>query len=163
MRVQRILISVLLASAPAVAGVGLGAIATPPKREATLEQAAQLLAPRENPAAKLPTDLVDPFNPPGFGATHPVGKPGEKGHTATSDREILENIAAQIRPSGMLMFNDNPLLLFREKKLKVGDTLTISFEGTDYVVVITDIEKTSFKIRFNREEVTRPIKPGKAP
>ncbi|HUJ42858.1 MAG TPA: hypothetical protein VLW52_04535 [Opitutaceae bacterium] len=165
MKFHRFLIFVLAASAPVFVGVAQGAVANenPPKREATLEQAAELLAPRENPAAKLPAELVDPFNPPGFGAAHAGGKPGEKGHIPVSDREILENIATRITPSGMVMFNDNPLLLFREKKLKVGDTLTITFEGTDYVVVITEIEATSFKIRLNREEVTRPIKPGKAP
>ena len=163
MRTHRILISILAMSAPVFIGVGRGAVANPPKREATLELAAQLIVPRENPASKLPADLIDPFNPPGFGSVHAVGKPGDAAHTATSDREILEKIAAQIKPSGMVVFNDNPLLLMREKKLKVGDTLTITFEGTDYVVVITAIERTSFKIRLNREEVTRPIKPGKAP
>ena len=110
----------------------------------------------------LAAELVDPFNPTGFGKK-PAGKSGGAAHTVSSDREILENIASRITPSGMLMFNDNPLLLFREKKLKVGDTLTITFEGTDYVVVITEIERTSFKIRLNREEITRPIKPGKTP
>ena len=61
------------------------------------------------------------------------------------------------------MLNGEPVLLFREKKLKVGDSLTITFEGTTYVVVITAMDRSSFKIRFNREEITRPIKSRKVP
>ena len=156
------LVSALALCAPGLISFGQGMIANPAKRDAALELAVRLLAPRENPAAALPAELVDPFNPTGFGKK-PAGKSGGAAHTVSSDREILENIASRITPSGMLMFNDNPLLLFREKKLKVGDTLTITFEGTDYVVVITEIERTSFKIRLNREEITRPIKPGKTP
>ena len=42
MRPHRILISVLALSAPMFIGLGRGAVANPPKREAALEQAAQL-------------------------------------------------------------------------------------------------------------------------
>ena len=55
------------------------------------------------------------------------------------------------------------MLLFHEKKLKVGDNLKITVEGVDYSVTISAIDQTSFKIRLNGEEVTRPIKPGKVP
>jgi hypothetical protein len=163
MKTQRMLIYALALCVPVGTSLGQGKVVNLAKREATLELAAKLLAPRENPAVAQPAELADPFNPPGFGRAPVAGKSGGTAHTVTSDREILENIANKITPSGMVMFNDNPLLLFREKKLKVGDTLTITFEGTDYVVVITEIERTSFKIRLNREEITRPIKPGKTP
>jgi hypothetical protein len=148
--------------------VGIGQeVSNPTNRQTTLDVATRLVAHQESPAA-LPADLVDPFNPPGFGAPPATGggkpgKPGEPAHVISSDREILRKIAAQITPSGMVMFGGQPLLLFREKKLKVGDSLTITFEGTDYVVVIAGIDQTSFKIRLNREEITRPIKPGKVP
>lgn len=163
MKTQRLLIYALFLCVPVGTSFAQGAVVSLAKREAALGLAAQLLAPRENLVSALPAELVDPFNPPGFGAKPAVGKAGGTAHTVSSDREILENIATKITPSGMVMFNDSPLLLFREKKLKVGDTLTITFEGTDYVVVITEIERTSFKIRLNREEITRPIKPGKTP
>jgi hypothetical protein len=146
-------------------GLGQEAVSNPTKRQTTLDLATRLLAPQESPAAALPADLVDPFNPPGFRAQSTTigGRPGETAHAIASDREILQKIATQIKPSGMLMFGGQPLLLFREKKLKVGDSLTITFEGTDYVVVIAGIDQTSFKIRLNGEEITRPIKPGKVP
>ena len=145
--------------------VGQETVLSPAKRQATLDLANRLLAARESPAAALPADLVDPFNPVGFGAAPASGhQPGEAAHAKASDSEILQEIASRVTPSGMVEFGGQPLLLFREKKLKVGDSLTITFEGTDYVVVITAIDQTSFKIRLNSEEITRPIiKPGKVP
>lgn len=167
MTTRQILVCVLALGAPMSVVIGQEAVSNPTKRQATLDVAARLLAHQESPVAP-PADLVDPFNPPGFGAPPPIlggkpGKPGEAARAIASEREILQKIAAQITPSGMMMFGGQPLLLFREKKLKVGDSLTITFEGTDYVVVIAGIDQTSFKIRLNREEITRPIKPGKVP
>jgi hypothetical protein len=131
-------------------------VSSPVKRLESLDLAARLLASRENPASSLPADLVDLFNPSRFGVqakTTDVSRP-----TVGSDHEILLKIAEKIKPSGMLMMHGEPLLLFREKKLKVGDTLNIAFEGNDYVIVITGIEPTSFKVSLNHEEITRPIK-----
>lgn len=141
------------------------AVSNPTTRQATLDLATRLLTTEEKGAASLPADLLDPFNPAGFGAPPAAapGKPGEAAHVVASDRQILEEIANGINPSGMMLFNGQPLLLFREKKLKVGDSLTITFEGRDYVVIIAGISQSSFKIRLNREEITRPIKPGNVP
>lgn len=160
---NRLLSGVVLGLGLSALCFGQGTVSTPAKRQTTLELASRLLAARANGVAALPTDLVDPFNPPGFGAA-PASRSTGPVHAKASDAEILEEIASRITPSGMLMFNGEPMLLFREKRLKVGDSLTITFEGTDYVVVITAIDQNSFKIRLNREEITRPIiKPGKAP
>ena len=71
---------------------------------------------------------------------------------------MLQRIAAGIKPSGVMMLGGSPLLLIREKKLKVGDNLTITFEGNAYTLVVTGIDRTSFKLRLNNEEITRPIK-----
>jgi hypothetical protein len=170
MTTRHLLVCVLALCAPLSIGLGQEAVSNPAKRQTTVDLATRLLGPQERPAAALPADLVDPFNPPGFGAqstttttTTTGGKLGETTRGVSSDREILQKIATQIRPSGMLMFGGQPLLLFREKKLKVGDSLTITCEGTDYVVVISGIDQTSFKIRLNGEEITRPIKSGKVP
>jgi hypothetical protein len=153
MKTYRRLVCILVLSMPVL---GLAQVSSPAKRLETLDLAARLLAPKENPASLLPADLVDLFNPSRFGAQAKMNDALRP--TLGSDREILLKIAENIKPSGMLMMHGEPLLLFREKKLKVGDTLNIAFEGNDYVLVITGIEPTSFKISLNHEEITRPIK-----
>ena len=121
-----------------------------------MDLAARLLAPRTNEAAHLPDELVNPFNPEVVAAKNAQNQKSQ--HQAGSDREVLAKIAAGITPSGMMMLRGEPLLLFREKKLRVGDDLKVSFQGSDYVVVITAIDSASFRLRLNREELTRPIK-----
>ena len=135
---------------------GLAQVSSPAKRLESLDLAARLLAPRENPTASLPVDLVELFNPSRFGMQ---ARSASLTRVASgSDHDLLLKMAEKIKPSGMFTMRGEPFLLFREKKLKVGDTLNIAFEGNDYVLVISGIEPTSFKIRLNLEEITRPIK-----
>ena len=157
MKTSRRLVCILALCGPVI---GWAQVSSPTKRLESLDLAAQVLAPRENRTAELPSDLVDLFNPSRFGAQPATNAPRA---SAGSDHEILLKLVEKIRPSGMLMMHGEPLLLFREKKLKVGDTLNIAFEGNDYALVITGIETTSFKISLNHEEITRPIKPVKVP
>ncbi len=157
MKIHRILLAGLALAAPGLAAFGQGRATSPANRQVSLELAAKLLAPRADPTATLPDGLVNPFNPAAS------RKSGVSAPAAVSDHDLLERIAARITPSGAMMFGAHPILLLGEKKLKVGDTLTINFDGADYVVVITDVTPTSFRVRLNREELTRPIKPGKAP
>jgi hypothetical protein len=168
MKMHRLVVCLLVLGASGWISLGEEAVSNPAKRQSTLDLAAQLLAAKENPAEKLPAELVDPFNPLSFApASAPSeGKPGETVRRAgpvSSDLDLLEKLAPHITPSGSLMLNGEPVLLFREKKLKVGDSLTINFEGTAYMVIITAIDRSSFKIRLNREEITRPIKSRKVP
>ena len=162
MRNRRLLVGILILGIARPFCLGQGDVSQPAKRQAVLDLAKQLLA-KESSAVKPPAGLVDPFNPPAFGAVPVAGKPAAKAHVVISDREILQQIAPSIQPSGMVMFGDQPLLLFGEKKLKVGDSLTITFEGRQYLIVVSGIGQSSFKIRLNHEEITRPITSGNAP
>jgi hypothetical protein len=165
MNLHRVLVGVLVLGAPLTVAWAQSPVSAPGKRQAALDQASLLLAPRQNPAASLPADLVDPFNPPapGIQATSGPVKPGEVVRGGVTNRDILQRLAPRITPSGVLLFGGQPMLLFREKRLKVGDTLKITVEGAEYSVTISAIDPTSFKIRLNGDEVTRPIKPGKVP
>lgn len=131
----------------------------PEKRRATVDLAARLLAPVSEAATKLPEDLTDPFHPAGFvgaastNSASPNAKP-----TVLTGQALLEAVAPKIIPSGTIAIGDTPYLLFGEKRLKVGDYLTIAFEGRDYVLQIADIQSTAFTLRLNNATVTRPIK-----
>jgi hypothetical protein len=165
MNMHRLLVCMLAWGASGLISSGQEAVSNPVKRQATLDLAANLLATNENQAEKLPAELVDPFNPPGFAAAPApnANKPAPVLGPVTSDLDLLERIAPHITPSGMFLMNGAPVLLFREKKLKVGDALTITFEGSTYVIIISAVDQTSFKIRYKHAEVTRPIKSRKAP
>jgi hypothetical protein len=132
------------------------------RRRETLELATRLLAQRASPTTQLPAELVNPFNPQAKAGKNADGSKPER-PAGRSDLEILQKIASSITPSGMMILGDRPRLVFRERKYEVGESIKRAFEGVDYVVVITAIDATSFRIRLNREEITRPIKPAKIP
>ncbi len=127
-------------------------LATPEQRRESLNHAVALSQPQA--PAPLPPNLRNPLGPP----------PPDKQEIAarqtvhhTGDHEVLAAIAPHIAPSGVMQIGDQPVLLLREKKLKVGDYLTITFEGTDYMIELAAISHSSFTLRLNKEEITQPI------
>jgi hypothetical protein len=128
-------------------------LATPEQRHKSVDQALVLVQPVA-PAA-LPTDLKNPF------VLSRDRKIKEAGKQLSSDREVLEAAARIIAPSGVVQVGDTPMLLLGEKKLKVGEYLTITFAGTEYVLELSAISPSSFTLRLNKEEITQPINPDR--
>ncbi|HVT72111.1 MAG TPA: hypothetical protein VHD61_03170 [Lacunisphaera sp.] len=169
----RIILASLAAMAlalPEIAAAG-SAVAAPTKRAEQLQQAKEFLALQP---VKLPADLANPFNPPNFaGATGHAAASATAPDTGThgspepaaakpagpkSDRDILQEIAAGLKPGGFFTLGGNPILVFGQKRVKAGDHLTITFEGKEFTVEIISIKSPNFTLRLNREEFTRPIK-----
>lgn len=163
----------LLLSLLAVPSLGLWAAAKydvhpPPKRLPSVEKALRLASPA--PLEALPADLKSPFNPPGFEQPDEAEEKARAAAAAAAaeqkveplkpmgDREILTAIAARIVPSGTVFVGGEPILLLRQKKVKVGDRLSVNYEGRPIEVEITEITRTSFSLRLNRAEISRPIK-----
>ncbi len=141
-----------------------GEVMSPTKRQLSLDQAKKLLTIREvSPAAAD----HDPFHSAAFAelvgtAVHAT----PSGDTAAShvpsgprsNHELLQAIAASLKPSGNFVLGGQQTLVFGQKRVKAGGTLTITFEGSEYTLEIAAIERTNFTLRLNREEFTRPIK-----
>ena len=144
----------------------------PPQLRRPVVELAQKLAASTTPAP-LPEDLVQPFNPAAFGAPDPeelralaaaqaAANNAAANAKPTTDRELLDVIAARITPSGTLILNDEPLLIFGQKRLRVGDRFAVAYDGQTYDLELAAIDRTTFTLRLNRDEITRPIKPGKS-
>jgi len=128
-------------------------LTTSDQRHESVSQAVALAQPRVAPP--LPTDVRNPFAPPEVVRPKNTGRP-----VPAADKEVLTAIVNNIRPSGVMQAPDGQLiLLMREKKLKVGDYLTITFEGRDYVIELAAIDHSSFTLRLNKEKITQPINP----
>jgi len=76
-----------------------------------------------------------------------------------NDADLLSYIAGRVVPSGTITLNNEPLLIFGQKKVRVGDRLTVTYEGRDYNLEITNIQRFTFTLRLNRAEITRRINP----
>lgn len=166
-------------------GKPLTDLVSPEKRRSIVDQFQRFTrAPEPVP---LPADLVNPFNPSAFDQPDPeevraaaaayaksAAQPGIVGGAGGSstrvtapagDREILENIAVQIKPSGMIrVAGKPPLLTFGRRNVEVGSTFTVTnpANGQDYEVALIAIEPPTFTLRYRNEEITRPIKSGKS-
>jgi hypothetical protein len=143
-----------------------GSVLSPQKRQEVIDQAAKLLAAREISAV-----ASNPFHPAGFdelvaGLDRPAGSTtggtaGDTSAQATGPRtgkDLLQAIGAGLKPSGFFVLGGQPTLIFGQKRVKAGGTLTITFEGTQYTLEITTITPPNFTLRLNREEFTRTIK-----
>jgi hypothetical protein len=142
-------------------------VVIPAKRQAALEQAKNLLAPTAvkpgknpfHPNVEVETTTSNTRNPdtatPGNTTTTRANPPG-----ARSNRDLLQTIAtsAALKPSGFFVLGGEPTLVFGQKRVKAGGSLTITFEGSEYTLEIVSIERPNFTLRLNREEFTRPIK-----
>ncbi len=132
----------------------------PARRAASVEKATKLI---EQPgvAAVLPT-TKNPFAPPDFDRVDPVEAPPVAGPAPRqrSTREILEMIVGSINPTGTMFVRDEPILLFGARQMRIGDRLSATVGGAQYSIIISGIERTSFTVRLNNEQISRPIKPG---
>ena len=143
-------------------------LATKDNRRLAVELAAKL-AKVETPDPLVENQLSKPFSPAGFGLASDDGAAPGAGSVPAGpakpfgDHDILAAIAPRIMPSGTFSLGTERLLIFGKKRLKAGDHLTVSFEGTEYVLELAAIDRTNFTLRLNHEEITRPIKPGKNP
>jgi len=153
----------LLLAAPAVAAPKSD-IPSPVARKKSVDLAAQIA----QPPATIANDvaLKSPFHPDSFKQPDPEDTHGKGAAPAgqpkvLSEKDLLLAISEKIIPSGTATLGGEQVLLIRQKKIKKGDRLSISFDGQNYEVEITDIQRTTFSIRLNRTEVSRPIKSGK--
>lgn len=149
-------------------------IAPAEKRRESVDLALRLA--KVTPPAPLPAKLAQPFAPAGFNqpdaderaAAQAAIKSGAiKGAPGAppppTARETLAAIAARISPSGTIFVGDSPMLLFGKKFVKVGAHLTVTYKGADYDLELVAIDRTTFTLRLNNEEINRPIQPGKSP
>jgi hypothetical protein len=151
-------------------------LAAPEKRRATVDKAVVLA--KQTVAAPLPAELQQPFAPPGFDLTDAeeaaaaaaaarmanAGNPGApSAPPPPTDHELLESIVSKISPSGTIFLGGKPMLMFGKRFVKTGSHFTVTYKGTDYDLELTEIDGTNYTLRYNREEITRPIQPGKSP
>ncbi len=138
-------------------------VASPQKRMESLDLARALLT--AEPVQVDPNDIL--YKNP-FDRTKPIvkvdeEKPAPVPVVGLSDRDILRAVVNTVLPTGTMALGDTQFLLFGQKKLKVGDTIPIVFQGKTHELEISGVERTSFTLRLNKEEITRPIKPVNKP
>lgn len=136
-------------------------IPPPAARDVVVVKARALASKGVSYVPSLPENAVNPFEPDASRAAKaaPVGAvvvPEIK--PAIGDDQRLRTLAPLLQPTGTISIGGEAVLLFGQKKFKVGELIPIIFEGGTYNVQLTDIQPTSFSIKIGGAELTRPIK-----
>ena len=132
-----------------------GADISPPKqRETVVNSAAQVLAARSAPVV-VPDAPPDPFQWPADPEPVDSTPPPEVVGPPVMGSDLLARLAAQIPVTGPVSIGGQPILLLGQKRLKVGDTVTISFDGQNYDLSIAAIAPTSFTVKRGELTYTR--------
>lgn len=162
MNAPRLLVSLLLLAGFAHAAE-VPAIVAPERRAASLAAAEKLVGPKN---LALPAGLANPFDSAAFAELTGAAAAGPAaanpaGNAAAgprSEHELLAAIAGSLKPSGYFVIGGEHALVFGQKRVKAGGTLSVEYGGTGYTLEVTKIDRTHFTLRLNREEYTRPIK-----
>jgi len=75
-----------------------------------------------------------------------------------TDEELLAELSQYVNPTGIFMFGGEFYLIFKEKKLKVGSEIAVRFDGSDYLVEITEITGSTYRIRNGDAELQLKLK-----
>lgn len=81
-----------------------------------------------------------------------VEAPAEK-VVVMSEDELLVALSEYINPTGIFMFGGEFYLVFTEKKLKVGSEIKVTYNGEEYVVVVSQITGSSYAIKRGDAEL----------
>jgi len=134
-------------------------LAAPKLREQVVADAERVAAAR-GVSAPSPSAPPNPFVPkenpaeaaPSTEPSAPAAVP------ALAGGELLASLASRIPATGTVSLGGEPILLLGQKRLKVGDTVTISFEGRAYELSIAAVTSTSFTVRRGENIHTRPVR-----
>jgi hypothetical protein len=124
----------------------------------------------EIPSVEVKEESANPFNPVAYGqpdadelaaiaAARAAEEAASNKTKPANEAELLERIAERVVPSGTMTLNGEPLLIFGQRKLRTGDHLTVTYDGRDYDLELTTIQRLNYTLRLNRAEIIRRINP----
>lgn len=145
----------VLLFAVSLSGVSQAAIMSAEARAESLEGIRAVLANEVRPLGdELIAEAPAPFVPD-RGETVVVE---EEVEVVLTEEELLAELSKYVNPTGIFMFGGEFYLIFKEKKLKVGSELGITFNGAEYSVTITEITGSTYKIRRGDSELQLKLK-----
>lgn len=155
MKVANIRITALLALFVGVMGIAQGQIMSEEARAQKLEVSRNLL--NRNVALVEKELIAKAPNPFSRGLGIAVEVVVEEVEAISGD-ELIKELGRQINPTGVFMFNGEYLLIFRERRARVGDMIPVMYQGEQYQIIISEISSASYKIQYDGLELQQKLK-----
>lgn len=137
-----------------------GIVMSTHRRIAVMKTAEEVLIERHTSWKNSVADLPDPFYRPNVVVEQEPESSGNElfKEPGRPDAEVLEAVAPKIRPTGTMLIGNEQYLLLAGKRFRAGDQISVTFDGLVYRLSITSIERNSYTLRLNDEELERDFK-----
>ncbi len=135
-----------------------GAVVAPRSRDQALANARSLLNPEDTGihARLLEVDYpFDFYRAPVEMATEVAEEKPKVVEVTYSDEEVLQAVAATIRPSGMVIRGTQRILVLPNGNLAENSTLNVNFRGQPYEILLEQIRIDGYVLRLNEATLTR--------
>lgn len=129
------------------------------RRMEALKKADELLAIHPAGSEELVAELADPFYPGTKRSKDKKPGAGDETKVLLSDAQQLARAAELIRPQGTVVMGSSAYLQMVDGKFcKVGDPISVNIDGLDVQVTVSSIERNSYTLRLNDQELRREFK-----
>lgn len=87
-------------------------------------------------------------------------KPVEVAPVEISNQEILDKIAPNIKPTGVLFKGGKGVLILPKGQLADGSAIRVNYADKPYIIRVTDVTTDSFTLRLDDASLVRQIDAG---
>ncbi|HCR37215.1 MAG TPA: hypothetical protein DIU37_03600 [Opitutae bacterium] len=130
------------------------AMTTPTERKAILESGEAILNANNEVLAKQIEQAVPPF---AYQISQRQLKKRVPKQRDLTDKEILEEVADALQPTGVMTKGNKKYLLFDENELEEGDVLKINIQGRIYRVKVAKIDNSAYTLQLNTTTYAQPL------
>lgn len=74
------------------------------------------------------------------------------------DRELLEKLSQTVKPTGLFRLGSEYVLIFSEARVKAGMAVTMSYQGSDYELLVVSVTNNGYTLRYKEEEIQLKLK-----
>ncbi|WOO41407.1 hypothetical protein [Rubellicoccus peritrichatus] len=74
-----------------------------------------------------------------------------------TDREVLEDVAANMNPTGTLERAGKTYLVFAKGQIPDGGSIKLNYKGKPYMIRITDVADTGYNLVLNDETIYKTL------
>src|SRR5690606_37790247 len=128
------------------------------ERIATLEKAERFAVVTPEDVEGRYADAINPFAPDEPEAetvseTVAENAPVPEVKDLPDEGIVLQAIAGQLTPSGVMEIGSRVVLLFGERRVASGDFIPVHYQGREYRIQVMSTSSRSFTLRLNREVI----------
>lgn len=74
------------------------------------------------------------------------------------DDEVLNVLSPYVVPTGVFLVNGEHIAMFQGKQIRGGESLSVLYEGEEYNITISEIDRSSFTMEYKEKNLKVKLK-----